>query len=263
MNCNDTIALLAAYGDGELDPMQSARVEQHLHGCAACADQRDRQIALGMRIKRDVPYYSATHSMRSRAEATLAAGVVPARGPARDVRRWRWLGAGALTGSMVTVLAWITGNTVLEWRDRSDLANEAVADHVRATLANHLTDVTTSDRHTVKPWLSSRLDYSPPVQDLSGEGFPLTGGRVDYLDKRPVATLVYRYREHVVDVFVRPGAEGAARSSASPASAASTVRGFNVVRVSGSGMDWVAVSDASADVLAPFVARLARGDSAP
>jgi anti-sigma factor RsiW len=263
MNCNDTTALLAAYGDGELDPMQSAGVEQHLLGCTGCADRRDQQLALGARIKRDVPYYAAPPSMRSRAEATLAAAVVSPRAAPRDRGRRHWLGAGALAGSMVTVLAWITGNTVLEWRDRSDLANEAVADHVRATLANHLTDVATSDRHTVKPWLSSRLDYSPPVQDLSGEGFPLTGGRVDYLDKRPVATLVYRYREHVVDVFVRPVADGAARSSPTPPALSGTVRGFNVVRASGAGMDWVAVSDASADVLGPLVARLARGDSPP
>jgi len=157
------------------------------------------------------------------------------------------------------VLAWLMGSAVLEWRDGTDLAAEAVADHVRATLSNHLTDVATSDRHTVKPWLSARLDYSPPVQDLSGEGFALTGARVDYLEKRAVATLVYRYREHVVDVFVRPAAEGTARSR----SPVSTVRGFNVVRASGAGMDWLAVSDTSADALTAFVARLARGDAAP
>jgi anti-sigma factor RsiW len=152
------------------------------------------------------------------------------------------------------------GSAVLEWRDGTDLAAEAVADHVRATLSNHLTDVATSDRHTVKPWLSARLDYSPPVQDLSGEGFALTGARVDYLEKCAVATLVYRYRQHVVDVFVRPGTGGAARSSRPPVS---TVRGFNVVRASGAGMDWLAVSDTNAEALMAFVERLAGGDAAP
>jgi anti-sigma factor RsiW len=159
---------------------------------------------------------------------------------------------------MATVLAWILGSAVLEWRDGTDLATEAVASHVRATLSNHLTDVATSDRHTVKPWLSSRLDYSPPVQDLSGEGFALTGGRVDYLDRHAVATLVYRYREHVIDVFVRPGPGSAARSPP-----VRTVRGFNVVRVNGAGMDWLAVSDTNAEVLTAFVTRLAGGDAAP
>jgi len=260
MNCNETVPLLPTFGDGELDPMQSAAVEKHLLGCVECAAQRDEHVALGARIKRDVPYFPAPPSLRSRIDAALADRRTVTRAqPIRD--RWRWLGTGALAGCMATVLAWVVGSSVIEWRDGTDLATEAVADHVRATLSNHLTDVATSDRHTVKPWLSARLDYSPPVQDLSGEGFPLTGGRLDYLGRRPVATLVYRYREHVIDVFVRPGSESAARSAQLPQ--VSTVRGFNVVRTSGSGMDWVAVSDASPEVLTAFVARLARGDAPP
>src|SRR5450631_3062362 len=259
MNCNEAAGLLPAYGDGALDPMQSAAVEQHLLACTDCAGRRDEQVALGVRIKRDAPYFPAPPSMRSRIDAVVAGTRKPARSPPARAR-WRWLGAGAFAGSMATVLAWLIGSAVLDWRDGTDLAGEAVASHVRATLSNHLTDVATSDRHTVKPWLSARLDYSPPVQDLSGEGFALTGGRVDYLDRHPVATLVYRYRAHVVDVFVRPGAASAARS---PSPAVSTVRGFNVVRASGAGMDWLAVSDASADVLTAFVSRLARGDAVP
>jgi anti-sigma factor RsiW len=259
MNCNEAAPLLPTYGDGELDPMQSAAVEKHLLTCAECAARRDEQVALSARIKRDVPYFPAPPSMRSRIDAVLAG--TPGRTRSRPVwDRWRWLGAGALAGSMATVLAWLMGSALLEWRDGTDLTTEAVADHVRATLSNHLTDVATADRHTVKPWLSARLDYSPPVQDLSSEGFALTGARVDYLEKRAVATLVYRYREHVVDVFVRPGAGGAARSPRSPVS---TVRGFNVVRASGAGMDWLAVSDTSAEVLTAFVARLAGGDAVP
>jgi anti-sigma factor RsiW len=258
MNCNEAVPLLPTYGDGELDPMQSAAVEKHLLGCAECAARRDEYVSLGARIKRDVPYFAAPPSMRARVDAVLAETPLPARSrPVRD--RWRWLGAGALAGSMATVLAWFMGSAVLEWRDGTDLATEAVASHVRATLSNHLTDVATSDRHTVKPWLSARLDYSPPVQDLSGEGFALTGGRVDYLDRHAVATLVYRYRDHVIDVFVRPGPENVAQASRPPVS---TVRGFNVVRTSGTGMDWVAVSDASPDVLSAFVARLASGNAA-
>jgi anti-sigma factor RsiW len=257
MNCNEAAELLPTYGDGELDPVQSAAVEKHLLACAECAARRDDQLALSARIKRDVPYFPAPPAMRSRIDALLAGTATRSR-PLWD--RWRWLGTGALAGSMATVLAWFMGSAMLEWRDGTDLATEAVADHVRATLSNHVTDVATSDRHTVKPWLSARLDYSPPVQDLSGEGFPLTGGRVDYLERHAVATLVYRYREHVIDVFVRPAPESAARSSLPPVS---TVRGFNVVRASGAGMDWVVVSDTSAEVLTAFAARLARGDAAP
>jgi anti-sigma factor RsiW len=257
MNCNEAAALLPTYSDGELDPVQSAAVEKHLLACVECAARRDDQLALSARIKRDVPYFPAPPALRSRIGAVVAGTATRSR-PVRD--RWRWLGAGAFAGSMATVLAWFMGSAMLEWRDGTDLATEAVANHVRATLSNHVTDVATSDRHTVKPWLSARLDYSPPVQDLSGEGFPLTGGRVDYLERHAVATLVYRYREHVIDVFVRPTSESAARSSRPPVS---TVRGFNVVRASGAGMDWLVVSDTSAEVLTAFATRLAHGDAVP
>jgi len=139
---------------------------------------------------------------------------------------------------------------VLDWHANEDLAVEAVTTHVRATLGNHRVDVASSDQHTVKPWLSARLDYSPPVRDFAAEGFALVGARIDYLDRQPVAALVYRYRDHLIDVFVRPPSR-----NASPA-ALRMVRGFNVVHATGSGMDWLAVSDLNAAELSSFVQRL-------
>ncbi len=255
MNCNETGVLLASYSDGELDPIKSAAIEKHLLGCAECAARRDELSSLRARIRTEVPYYAAPPALRTRVLGV--AGRSRPSAAARPLReRWRWLSAGALAGSAATVLAWFLGTAVLDWRAGSDLATEVVSDHARATLANRLTDVASSDRHTVKPWLSARLDYSPPVQDLAAEGFALSGGRLDYLDRRPVATLVYRYREHVIDVFVRPAAATLTPSSLS------TVRGFNVVHATGSGMDWWAVSDVSPDVLSALVARLAREDGA-
>jgi anti-sigma factor RsiW len=123
---------------------------------------------------------------------------------------------------------------VLDWQVGSDLVTEAVANHARATLANRLIDVASSDQHMVKPWLSARLDYSPPVQDFSADGLPLVGGRLDYLEGRPVATLVYKYREHTIDVFVRPVAGG--KPLLAPKSA--TVRGFNVAHGTAAGMEY-------------------------
>ena len=141
------------------------------------------------------------------------------------------------------MFAWFIGSAVLEWNVSNDVVVEAVTNHTRATLGNRLTEVASSDQHTVKPWLSARLDYSPPVQDLSAEGFPLAGGRLDYLDRHPVATLVYRYRQHTIDVFVRPVPGGAAPT---PSVTLATLRGFNVAHATGSGMEWWAVSDVSA-----------------
>jgi anti-sigma factor RsiW len=154
------------------------------------------------------------------------------------------------------VFAWFIGTAVLEWQASNDVVVEAVTNHTRATLGNRLTDVASSDQHTVKPWLSARLDYSPPVRDLATDGFPLVGGRLDYLDRHPVATLVYRYRQHTIDVFVRPLT---GKTAPVPAGTAATLRGFNVALATGSGMEWWAVSDVSADVLEGFVARLASG----
>ena len=146
------------------------------------------------------------------------------------------------------------GTTVLAWRAGEDFAVAAVAAHAHASLGNRLIEVASSDRHTVKPWLSARLDYSPPVEDLANEGFTLVGGRLDYLERRNVATLVYRYGNHTIDVFVRPEAQQV------PGSALRTMRGFNVAHSSGQGMDWLAVSDAEPAVLSAFVQRLARGN---
>ena len=163
---------------------------------------------------------------------------------------------GALAGCAATVLAWIVGSTALDWRAGEDLAADAVTAHVRATLGNHLTEVASSDQHAVKPWLSARLDFSPPVRDLASEGFALVGGRRDYLGGQPVAVLVYRYREHVIDAFVRP------QQSRAAAPALRSIRGFNVARATGSAMDWIAVSDVSPDVLSALVERLARNEAA-
>lgn len=161
------------------------------------------------------------------------------------------MATGALAGCILTVVTFLAGSVAFDRRTTEDLASAAVAAHVRATLGNQLTQVASSDQHTVKPWLSARLDYSPPVQDFAAEGFPLVGGRIEYLDRHPVAVLVYRYRLHTVDVFVRP--EGTSPALFEP----KTIRGFHVVPAEGQGMEWLVVSDAGTDALAPLLRKLA------
>jgi anti-sigma factor RsiW len=146
------------------------------------------------------------------------------------------------------------GTTVLAGRANEEFALGAVAAHARATQDGLLIEVASSDRHTVKPWLSARLDYSLPVQDLTNEGFSLVGGRLDYLEQRNVATLVYRYGEHTIDVFVHPD------GSRVPTPAPRFLRGFNVACANGQDMQWLAVSDVDATVLSAFVQQLARQD---
>ena len=252
MNCDEAGTLVARYADGEIDDLQSRSIEQHLRGCGNCAAKHQGVLALRARIRAEAPYFPATAALRERVRALLANAHDAASARPRPERaRWRWLSGGALAGCTATVLAWVLGTAVIDWRANEDVAVEAVEAHVQATLGNHLIQVASSDRHTVKPWLSARLDYSPPVRDLASEGFALSGGRLDSLDKQRVATLVYRYRLHTIDVFVRP-------ELAHAPSALRTVRGFNVAHATGAGMDWLAVSDVSADVLTEFVQRLAQ-----
>jgi anti-sigma factor RsiW len=252
MNCKQMETMADAYADGEVDALRDHSIKKHLLGCSGCMARHQSITALRARIRTEVPYFVASPVLQARVRATVGAvrASIPSQlRPAGD--RWRWLTGGILAGCMASVFAWILGTTVLAWRANEDFATAAVAAHVRATLDDHLIEVASSDRHTVKPWLSARLDYSPPVQDLANEGFTLLGGRLDYLERRNVATLVYRYRAHTIDVFVRPD------TSRAPTSTLRTVRGFNVARASGPSMDWLAVSDADPAVLLAFVQRLA------
>jgi anti-sigma factor RsiW len=254
MNCHRAETLVSALADGEIGGLWRNSLERHLRSCAGCAAKHQDVLALRARVRTEAPYFKAPAELHTRVRVLLAdaQAATPTRtSPQRD--RWRWLTGGALAGCAATVLAWVVGSAVVDWRADQDLAAEAVAIHTRAVLSDHLIEVASSDQHTVKPWLSARLDYSPPVRDMVNEGFALIGGRLDTLDKQRVATLVYRYRQHTVDVFVRP------ESNREP-SALRVVRGFTVARASGTGMDWLAVSDVNPAVLTAFVQRLARAD---
>jgi anti-sigma factor RsiW len=272
MNCNDADVLVVRYADGEVHGLEKYSVERHLRECAKCAAKHGEVLALRARVRAEVPYYAAPAGLRERVR--LAVASTPSAGGRRRGRldrlveralgsaaaltareHWRLVGGGALAGCAATVLAFVVGTTLLDWRRDHDVAVEAVATHVRATLDGNAIQVASSDRHTVKPWLSARLDYSPPVMDLAGDGFPLLGGRVATLDGRPVATLVYRYHNHVIDVFVRP--------ESSDAPPLRSLRGFNCAHANARGWDWLAVSDVSSDVLMAFVKQLAREAPSP
>jgi len=255
MNCTDARGLIAAYTDGETSAPRTLALSGHLAHCGGCAGRQHELAALRGRIRREVPRHAAPQALRANVFALLDAARVARRPPPRVwMDRWRWMAGGAVSGCAATVLAWVIGTTVIDLRINEDLANDAVTSHVRATLGDQLIQVASSNQHTVKPWLSARLDYSPPVPDMQRDGFTLVGGRIDYLDQRPCATLVYKIREHSIDVFVRPGAGRTLLSTPR------TVRGINVAHAMGSGMDWVAVSDVSPHVLTSFIERLSRAE---
>ena len=253
MNCHDATMLISAHADGEIDRQQTRAIREHLAACPQCATAHEQLAKLRTRVRSEVPRYAAPPALRASVLAAIDAAERSEPARVRVSDRWRWLTGGALAGCAATLLAWFVGTTVIAYQENHDIAVEAVTSHVRATLGNHLIQVASSNQHTVKPWLSARLDYSPPVPDMEREGFTLLGGRIDYLDQRAVATLVYRIRDHTIDVFVRP------RTVRMPPSPMRTIRGINVAHASGAQMDWLAVSDVSADVLSTFVHSLARG----
>jgi len=250
MSCHDTLAQLNAFLDNEVAARDSLAIEQHLRECPACAAQfaRERAWRDGLRAKAD--YHAAPESLRRRVQAVTGAARdagAPSRPRRTIAMSWPQM-AGALAA--VALLTWTSAVFVLRPPAEQLAAEEMVTAHVQASLAQRLTEVDSSDQHTVKPWLSARLDYSPPVRDLAADGFPLVGGRVARLGDRDLAALVYRYRNHVIDVFVVP------ESTTQPA-ALRTVRGFNVAQASGGGMRWYAVSDVNAEALQTFAAKLA------
>jgi len=258
MNCDEVAALLAADADGEVDGLRSHALRKHVAGCPQCTQRHEAATVLRQRLRAELTYHVAPAALRVRLQAEHG---LPASSPAvpgpLPVRRWGWFGGGVLAGGLATGLVWVAS---LAWQAGGvgqDLSERAVGLHTRATLGNRLIEVASSDRHTVKPWLSARLDYAIPVADWSSAGFALQGARIEALDGRPTATLVYRHRDHVIDVFVRPDATAAAASSVH------AVRGFNVAAAQGAQMTWLATSDLNAADLTAFVQGLARGAVEP
>ena len=251
MNCSQMEALIGAMIDGELGAVQRWRVLNHLRGCADCAGQYARLQQLRDRIHSETPRHAMSERFRDRMTAVvLAAEPEPFRRPVNPASgKWQWISIGALAGCAFTLIGIAGGETLLAWRARQDIAVEAVADHVRANLDDHVIEVASSDRHTVKPWLSARLNYAPPVRDLAGAGYTLLGGRLDTLAGRRVAALVYRFRLHTIDLYVGPEDELSMTN-------VRQLRGFHLASTQVDGMTCIAVSDVSPDILDDFLQAL-------
>jgi anti-sigma factor RsiW len=235
MSCGEpTSRLLEAYLDGELDLVRSLEVERHLAECEPCAAALRSHRMLRSALADASLYYEAPKGLEGRVRTELRKGSKQSKRGA--VAGWRW---GAVAASLViAALAWALV-AIPRGPSNDELVNqEVVSAHVRSLMADHLTDVASSDRHTVKPWFNGKLDFSPEVKDLAGDGYPLVGGRLDYIGRRGVAALVYQRGQHPVNVFIWP--EPDARSGGD---GESSLRGYNVIRWRRSGMRYWAVSD--------------------
>jgi anti-sigma factor RsiW len=254
MNCAECEVLLHALIDGELDAGHARDVEAHVATCAGCAEKLQtframREALAAAKLKEPAPA-----SLRERLDAALpqpsARVIVAPQRFAKPSRRSFFGGfaAGAvLSGAVAASLVL----TVFSSNPEQTIADEVVSAHIRSLQPGHLIDVETSDQHTVKPWFDGKVDVAPPVIDLTAEGFTLLGGRLDYIDGEPVASVIYRRRKHIINLFVaqRLGSEHAFVS-------ARTVQGYNVRHWSNGGLDFWAVSDLDPEELGEFVAKI-------
>ena len=251
MNCEETRALLDGYADGELDLVNHLQIEQHIRQCPECELALENRTMLKSTLADDSMYFRAPSDLR----AKIRNSIRETKSEQRAEKWWRrsWTPILAATAALAAIL--LASLFLLRPAASNDdlLAREFVSSHVRSMMVDHLTDVPSTDQHTVKPWFEGKLDFSPPVVDLGPQGFELKGGRLDYVNGRPTAALVYQRRQHVINLFVLP-------SNGKPDSPneASTIQGFNLIRWERSGMGFWAVSDLNMDELREFAGDLQR-----
>jgi anti-sigma factor RsiW len=232
--------LLHAYIDGELDAASTVELESYLNASPPLRQELARLSALQSALQSRATRYACPPHLNARLFSPPA--TVEATRPGVS-SWWRNLAIGA-TASAIALLVWSVGsNFVFRGTDRA-LLEQVVSSHIRSLMADHLTDLASAERHSVKPWLSNRLDFAPPVHDLTPDGFVLVGGRLDYLGGKPTAAVVYRYRQHIINVFIWP-----ASSPSDTSIRFFSHRGYNSITFASGGMNHCVVSDLNPDDL--------------
>lgn len=283
MNCDEARPLVDASVDRELSAADELRVREHLADCAQCRREEQTVQAISKAMK-SAAYYRAPEGLGARIAAALppvvsSGGEFARETDARRGRGPRWnglswprfdgFGSGGVVGAgnQSAGFSWLAGALLvlcalglaaaLNLRHPAsggEFVDEIVSSHVRAQISGRDLDVISTDKHTVKPWFNGRIDYAPPVEDLAAAGYPLVGGRLDYVGRERVAVLVYHVRKHVVDLYVfPPGEAGPAVTTSAPPR---THDGYALARWQAGGMTWWAVTDAGPEELAGFRAAL-------
>ncbi len=251
MNCREAQHFIHRYLDGELDTVDANQIEMHFCTCPECVGVYQCERELSRAIRHDVRRYGAPPALGDRIRRDLA------RAKSRPWTELRLFMRGwnpiALAASLMLAVALSATGTsyYLNGTAEGRVVDDIVSSHVRSLAINHLTDVASSDKHTVKPWFTGKVDASPPAIDLAATGFPLLGGRLDYVDHKRCAVLVYRHYRHVIDVMVW------AKQADDPANSESYTRqGYNLVRFSAKDLTFWAVSDVDRAELDRFVKQL-------
>ena len=240
MDHNEAQQLIQPYADGELDLSNARAVEQHLETCKQCRLTEQHIRALRAALRSEAVAFRAPGRLRKNIRAAVRSELRRDRGS----QFWSlsWMSAAAACALVLAGLFFFQSAR----SSRNSIVDEVIADHVRSLLATHLIDVPSSDQHTVKPWFNGKIDFAPEVRDLAGDGFPLAGGRLDYLDGKTVAALVYHRDRHVINVLV------SATTDRDRKAVTFTRRGYNVVNWTRGGIEYWAVSDLNAEELGRF-----------
>lgn len=243
MDHEEIVELIPGYIDQELGLSDSLIVERHLQSCEECQREAREQSTVNALLKKDATYFDAPAYLAKRIDTLLPKDSARSRWS----KYWNvnWLNAGAVMAT-VFAAAWSIGLYLSVPSNQERLTEEVIASHVRSLQVDHLSDVTSSDQHTVKPWFNGKLNFAPPVADLAPHGFPLVGGRLDYINSRPVAVLIYRHNQHPINLYVWPS------SNKDAAPQAGERQGYHLLRWSLDGMEYWAVSDVTANDLRRF-----------
>ncbi|HEV3438904.1 MAG TPA: anti-sigma factor [Gemmata sp.] len=244
MKCQDVQGLLHPYSDGELDLVRQLEIEKHLAACAECTEQEKHLRSLRAVLSSPSLYHSAPAGLRARIQQATPTATYRKRRSALHL-------AALAAGVLLLVGSAVTFGMLLPLRASSTedrIAERVIAGHIRSLQVEHLTDVASSDRHTVKPWFRGKLDFSPQVPDLTSQGYTLFGGRLDYLVDRPVAALVYYRRLHAINVFTWP-----ADKDEEQAGRGLSRNGYHIRYWQKSGMTYWAISDLNDEEFDEFV----------
>ncbi len=254
MTCWEIQEHMDGYLDHELDPVRSFDIQRHLDRCLDCSRLHRNRMEMRAALRDDALRYRAPDSLRQAVAAAIAndtaapprpaiAQQASAQPSARRGRRWIWTTASIAAAAAFAVLVWIRPS-------ENPVEHDVFQSHLRSLMADHLTDVVSTDQHTVKPWFAGKLDFSPPVKTLDAQGFILAGGRLDYIGGRPVAALVYRRRLHVINVFIWPS------GSSGDLEKESSRQGYNIIRRIHGGTEYWLISDVEPGDLRDLAAQL-------
>ena len=255
MDHEQAFELLPGYLDQELSLSEALEFERHLAGCEQCQQVYSQHRQVSARLRQADLRVEAPAELVKRIKAALPGRpslwqrLVELFGWRRGGGSLGWAPVGAMVMSVVA-LTWSAGLYLSVPSSETRLSQELVDNHIRSLQFNHLSDVISTDRHTVKPWFDGKLDFAPPVVDLAQLGYPLVGGRLDYLDGRPVAVMVYRYKLHPINLYVWPGDDAGATPHIYQR------QGYHLAHWSAAGMNYWAITDAGDMELNGFITDL-------